>query len=322
MIERQVVAVPQGFLDGIPPGLKRRLLAHEVRTYRPRALSSGAPVGDLADVVAIVPPWSQPVDTDWSFERLRRLRLVAIVGTGWDYDLSSLTRRRIAVANVRGYASVAVAEHALALMLACVRRVVEGDSEVRAGAWHEGPAFQELRGATLGVVGFGNIGATFARLGNALGMQVLVHSDRDHGRLPRGAAQVSLSNLLVSADVVSLHGSHHPGDKPLLGAAELSLMKEGSVLINTARGGLVDQIALVDALRDGRLSAAGLDVFLDEPPRNDDPLLRLPNVVLSPHRAANTTRAIQEALSQACRNVVDFLAGRPRNVINPEAMQP
>lgn len=246
-----------------------------------------------------------------------RLRLVSVWGTGVDnIDLEACRRRGVAVTNTPGVNADAVAEHTLALMLAVMRRLPALDRDVRAGQWPRGLLVQ-ARGTSLGILGLGAIGSRVAALGRALGMTVLVHTLRpDAGRAAAaGGRAVPLDELLRASDVLSLHLRLAPETQGFLDAARLARMKPTAFLVNTARGALVDKAALVAALRDGRLAGAGIDVFHEEPVPPDDPLLALPNVVLTPHNAGMTREVIEAGLHRAVDNIESFLMGAPTDVV-------
>jgi phosphoglycerate dehydrogenase-like enzyme len=252
----------------------------------------------------------------------KRLRLVCISGTGVeDVDVGEATARGIAVANVVGAANRAVAELCLALMLAVARRLVEQDQAIRRGTWQALEGI-ELGGKTLGIVGLSGISRELIPLAAALGMRVLSYSrDNDPERArTAGATATSLDELLAAADVVSVHVRLNPATTGLIGARELGLMKPGAILINTARGQVVDEAALLEVLRSGRLRGAGLDVFAREPLPPDHPLAGLPNVVMTPVAGWNTVDASERMIRQSIDNVVGFLGGRPLNVVNPEVL--
>jgi phosphoglycerate dehydrogenase-like enzyme len=270
-------------------------------------------------VRGLVLPWTYQLPSD-SLLRLPRLELVVALGTGvWDYlDVPALTARGIRVANVRDYATAAVAEHALALLLAVTRDVLAADRAVREGRWNDARRTRcELEGSTIGIVGVGSIGERLAVLAGALGMRSIGWTPHPERR-PRSVPLVDLPTLLSTADVVSLHASWH-GGPPLLGREELALLRPGAIVINTARGRLVDEDALRDALVRGQLGGAGLDVFAEEPLPAGHPLLAAPNLVLSPHHGADTQGAKRRAVDEALQNVLAFYEGRSRNVVNDEA---
>jgi phosphoglycerate dehydrogenase-like enzyme len=257
--------------------------------------------------------------TDRVLAACPRLRLISIWGTGTDnVDLGACRARGVTVTNTPGVNAHAVAEHTVALMLAVTRRIPAMDREVRAGQWPRGLLVQ-LEGATVGLVGLGAIGRRVAALLQPFGVRLLAATyGPDGGRAAAaGARHVPLEALLREADLVSLHLRLSAETEGYLSRDRLALMKPTAFLVNTARGALVDRAALVDALRAGRLAGAALDVFHEEPVPADDPLLALPNVVLTPHNAGMTRQVIDAGLLRAVENIALFLAGTPRDVVVP-----
>lgn len=256
----------------------------------------------------------------WPAEALRalpKLRMATVCGIGTDaFDLAVARELGIVVCNIPGKTAPIVAEHAFGLMLAVAKRAAFQTAELRAGRW-TGRDNVYLRGKTLGIVGTGHIGAEMARLGRAIGMDVVAWTF--HPTAERAAALglrfVALDDLLRAADVVSLHVKLTPESTGLIGARELGLMKSGALLINTARGAVVDSAALVQALRAGRLGGAGLDVFDREPLPPDHPLLACEQVVLTPHNADQTPEGMDLLNAGVVDNVIAFLEGRPQNVV-------
>ena len=255
--------------------------------------------------------------SDGVFAACRELKLVSVWGTGTDnIDLGAAGRRGITVCNTPGVNAFAVAEHAIALMLTTGRKIPRIDREMRGGAWPREMLTQCL-GKTLGVFGTGTIGARVITLGRALGMDVLAWSARgDEGHVRGlGARPAGKDDLLREADFVSLHLRLTPETRGFLTRREFALMKKTAILVNTGRGALVERDALLDALRQGRIAAAGLDVFHEEPVKPDDPILALPNVVLSPHNAGQTLEVVRDGLLRAVANVENFLKGAPTDVV-------
>ena len=251
--------------------------------------------------------WRRSFPSGWtSFGSCRIFGWSANYGVGYDnVDVAACGERGIAVTNTPGVLDAAVADLTLALMLACRRQLVASDRFVRDGRWRTGWARPELlghdlAGATLGLVGMGRIGSEVARRAEAFGMQV-VHHRRSDG--------LSLDELLRTSDVVSLHVPLTPETQGLLSRERLALLRDGATLVNTARGAIVDESALVDELVSGRISA-GLDVFADEP-RVPERLLDLPNVVLTPHIASATVETRAAMTRVLVDNVLAFLRGEP-----------
>jgi len=248
------------------------------------------------------------------------LRLICVAATGTNnVDLEAARQRGIAVSNVTRYATSSVVQHVFALILALTTRLAEHAAAARDGRWAASDMFcvldfpfRELAGKTLGIVGYGELGQGVARLAEAFGMTVLV-AQRPGG--PAVAGRVGLEELLARADVVSLHLPLADNTRGLIGARELALMKKDALLINTARGGIVDETALIAALRAGRLGGAGVDVLAVEPPRQGSPLLDdpLPNLIVTPHVAWASRESRQRLLDEVAENIRAFAAGRERN---------
>ena len=249
-----------------------------------------------------------------------RLRFISFLGIGYGtcIDVAEATRRGIAVAYTPDYGAVSVAEHALAMMLALTRHIGPAFLSVREGRWEPG-RFQgmELRGKTLGIVGLGPIGTEMARLGAGLGMRLLGWTRRaSPERARHGVTFVSLDELFAAADVVTLHLAYTPESHGLISRALLARMKPGAWFVNTARAKLVDNEALVELLRSGRVRGAALDVHESEPPPADDVFRILPNVLLTPHIGYNTREAGSNMLRIAIATVEAFARGERLHVVN------
>jgi phosphoglycerate dehydrogenase-like enzyme len=244
------------------------------------------------------------------------LKHLAVWGTGTDnVDLATAKELGILVTNTPNTATDSVAEQGLALMLAVARKIPALDTQVKRGEWVRGMLTQ-LAGKTLGILGTGVIGLRMAQLGKGIGMQVIAwtyHPDPAKAEAVGLRYLPTMADVLRQADVVSLHLRSSPDTERLIGTKELALMKPTALFINTARGQLVDQQALYEALRDGTIAGAGLDVFEQEPIAPNDPLLTLPNVVLSPHTAGTTPEALINGLNLCAANVGAFLDGRVQN---------
>lgn len=241
------------------------------------------------------------------------LKLVSIWGTGTDnVDLAAAVQHGVTVTNTPGVSAVSIAEHCLALLLAVARRLPVLDAEVRAGAWPRG-RMMELHGKTLGVIGLGAIGRRFATIAQGIGMRVVAWTMHPNPAL--GFELVSLEELLSASDVVSVQLRLTEQTRGLIGAGEFARMKPGAILLNTARGPIVDEAALIGALSSGRLAGAGLDVYDLEPLPAGHPLTKLENVALTPHCAGITPEALEAGLRMAIENVYDFLSGTRRNIV-------
>ena len=245
------------------------------------------------------------------------LKMVCVWGTGTDnIDLNAAGMRGVTVCNTPGVNAFAVAEHALALMLAVARKVPTLDAEMRKGKWPR-ELHTQLVGKTLGVFGMGTIGARVAALGKAIGMNVLGWSALGQEARIRaaGATPATKEEILAKADVISLHVRLSTDTRGFIGRKELGMMKPTAILVNTGRGALVDLEALMGALKERKILGAGLDVFHQEPLAPDDPILSLPNVVLSPHNGGQTPEVIRDGLLRAVENVEHYLQGKPRDVV-------
>lgn len=247
------------------------------------------------------------------FEACPRLRLVSLWGTGTDnVDLAAAKQHGVTITNTPGVSAVSIAEHTLALLLAVARRIPQVDAATRRGEWARGQSV-ELRGKTCGIIGLGAIGTQFARLAAALGMRVIAWTM--HSRQVPGVEMVELGELYRTSDVVSVHLRLSPETVGFLGAPQLALMKKTAFLINTARGAIVDEPALVDALSCGRIAGAGLDVFTTEPLPAGHPLTKLANVAITPHCAGVTPEALEAGLRMSVENIWAFLSGHPEHVV-------
>jgi phosphoglycerate dehydrogenase-like enzyme len=312
-VAQAVVAVPRGWdSDADADAI---LGAAAVRRF-------DALTADLADVVALVTGDHRV--TALTMERIPRLRVISVDGTGvWDQvDVAAATARGIAVCNVRDYAADAVAEFTLGAMISLARHIPAAAASARAGCWDPDDFMgTELRGRILGLVGFGSIGARVAELARAFGMAVLCATPRPQTDRAPDVRFVDLDELLESCDVLSLHARLDETTRGMIGAEELARLRPGALLVNTARGALVDSDALVHALRVGRLAGAAIDVTDPEPMPQDAPLRSLPSVLITPHIAAATVQARRAAVAGCLRNVAAFLDGRPTSVVNPEVLR-
>jgi glycerate dehydrogenase len=255
--------------------------------------------------------------------QLPELKLIAIAATGSDnIDLAYCRRQGIAVSNARGYAVNSVPEHVLMMILSLRRNLIAYRIDVQNRRWQESKQFcllshelRDINGSTLGIVGYGSIGKAMARLGASVGMRVLISEHKGTAKVRDGRA--SFTEVLRQSDVVSLHCPLTDETRDLIGRAEFEIMKPSALLINTARGGLVDDTALIDALRKGLIGGAGFDALREEPPRPGNPLvdLDLPNFILTPHVAWASNEAVQALADQVIENIEAFFGGQPRNLL-------
>jgi glycerate dehydrogenase len=253
------------------------------------------------------------------------LKLIAVAATGTDIiDKAAAAQCGVAVCNVPGYATQSVAQFTMALILQLASCACSYIGAVKAGAWQKSPVFSllsyptmELRGKKLGIVGYGNIGRMVAQMARSFGMEVLVAARP--GAPPLPADRPPLDLTLREADFVSLHCPLTPETANLINQQSLSLMKPTAFLINTARGALIDEAALVSALREKRIAAAALDVLTKEPPPADHPLIRaaaeLDNLLVTPHAAWSAREARERLLEEVTANIAAFFAGEPRNIV-------
>ncbi len=261
-------------------------------------------------------------------EALPRLQLVHKSGTGVEgFDLEALSEQGILLANNRGVNASCVAEHIVLLSLLCLRNSFQYLANMRNGVWQQSPlhaAVFQLEGKTVGIVGMGAIGCEVAKRMAAFGTHILAYQRRPslEGSILGGVRWVPLDDLLRESDVVTVHVPLTRETERLIGARELGLMKPTAVLINTSRGRVVDERALYEALTEGRLLAAGLDVFEREPTPTDNPLLRLQNVLATPHIAGRSVEMNRGQIAATMGDLKSFLAGRrPRNLLNPEVLE-
>jgi len=270
-----------------------------------------------ADVIIV--GWSDL--TEDILNSAEKLKMVSIWATTCHYvNLGVAKKKEIAVAHVPGYATEAVAEHALALLLAAARKLVLADRLVRRGEFDWRP-FRgwELAGKTLGIIGTGAIGCRVAEIGKAFRMKILAFDKYPNFKRAEeiGMKYVDLQTLLKESDAITLHVPLTQETEGLIGEKEIQIMKSGCVLINTSQGKVIDEKALIDALKSHKLSYAGLDVFEQEPPQKYNPLFKLDNTVLSPHIGFHTVEAAKKCTDICIDNVIKFLEGRPQNLCQP-----
>lgn len=263
-----------------------------------------------------------------ALQQATKLKLVAVAATGTDnIDIKACAERGVTVSNIRNYAGNTVPEHTFALLFALRRSICAYRESVKAGRWQQSGQFcyfdypiRDLAGSTLGIIGDGVLGNAVATIGRALGMQVLFSGFK--GRTGQGCLYTPFEEMLARSDVITLHCPLNADTRNMLGAAEFAKMARQPLVINTARGGLVDEAALAVALRSGQISGAGFDVVSVEPPPADHPFIALldqPNFILTPHVAWASQEAIQGLADQLIDNVEAFMRGEPVNVVQPAA---
>ena len=251
------------------------------------------------------------------------LKLICIAATGTNnVDLEAAAANGVKVCNVTNYATPSVVQHVYCLLLALITKFKQYQTAIQEHRWQQSPFFclldypiAELAGKKLGIIGYGVLGQAVAELGKAFGMHVLI-SARKGSDVSQG--RVTLEQLLRQSDVVSLHCPLTPETHNLIGEQELKLMKPGALLINTARGGIVNEKALAEALVTGTIAGAGMDVLSEEPPKNGNPLLDLdlPNLIITPHIAWSSVESRQRLMEQVALNIDAFFNGKPRNIVN------
>ena len=277
-------------------------------------------IGD-ADIVLLN---KVPIDAD-VLDRCPSVKLICCLSTGYNVvDIQAARARNIPVCNVPAYSTAAVSQFTFALLLELCHRIGHHDKTVHAGKWAACPDFccwdtpqMELAGKTMGIIGFGRIGQAVGRIARAMGMEVLAYS---RSRRPEGekiAKYVDLNMLLAKSDVISLHCPLFPETEKLINAAAIAKMKDGAILLNTARGQVIDEAAVADALYSGKLRGAAMDVVSEEPIRADNPLLTAPNCIITPHMAWAPMETRQRILNVTVKNIAGYLANKPVNVVNP-----
>ncbi|QNM95553.1 NAD(P)-dependent oxidoreductase [Chitinimonas koreensis] len=309
------------FLDraSLPVAVRRPAFAHDWAEYD--ATAPEQVIERCLDAEVVI---SNKVRLDAAaLAALPQLKLIAVAATGVNnVDLAAARRHGIAVANIRGYAEHSVPEHALMLMLALLRNLPAYQRELAAGAWnasphfcHFGPTIRDLHGRTVAIVGAGTLGRRSAELARAFGAETLFAEHRGTATVRDG--YTAFDEALARADVLSLHCPLTEATRNLIGTAELAAMKPDAILVNTARGGLVDEAALLAALRAGRLAGAGVDVLHEEPPRQGNALIEagLPNLIVTPHVGWASFEAMSRLAAQLVDNIEAWADGSPQNLV-------
>jgi len=307
----------------------RELLTPELETelealgsfvwYNERAETSRGYLQRVKDADGVLLNWDMPSEVLMSCPKLKVISFLGADPRKY-VDLSLATSKGIAVTNTPHYGDQEVAAHAMALILCCAKRIVHLNRCLHQGVWEKGDFVSGFWGKTIGVVGLGGIGAEVARLAQAFGMRVLCwtqHATPERAR-EHGVEFVTLKELFQQSDIVTLHVKHIPETEKMITRDLLESMKRGAIFVNTARAELVDNLALAELLREGKLAAAGLDVHEEEPIRPGNPFLSIENAILTPHIGADTARAQSNILKIAVGNLTAFFSGRPRNIVNSE----
>jgi glyoxylate reductase len=283
-------------------------------------------IGGVSGVSGILSLLTDKIDGAVMDAAGKGLKVISNYAVGFDnIDIPEATRRGIAVGNTPGVLTEATADHSFALLMAAARRVAEGDRHIRAGKWHTwepmGLLGADIHGSTLGLVGFGRIGQAMAKRASGFEMRILFHDPNFTGNKHEetGALVSTLDQLLQESDFVSLHVPLTDQTRMLFSRETFNKMKPGAILINTSRGGVVDQGALFEALKNGQLAAAGLDVTDPEPLPMDNPLLTLENLVITPHIASGSRKTRELMAVMAAENLLAGLKGEKLpNCVNPQ----
>ena len=277
-------------------------------------------IGDAEVIVTNKTPISQQ-----TLEQCPNLKLIAVLATGYNViDCAAARKKGVSVVNVPTYGTASVSQYSIALLLEICHHIGHHDQSVHAGNWANNADWCywdypliELEGKTMGIIGFGRIGQAEGRIARALGMRVLAYDlyPSDSGRAI--GAYVDLDTLYRQSDVISLHCNLTPENTRMINKDSIAKMKDGVILINNARGQLIDEQDVADALNSGKLAAAGLDVVYTEPIREDNPLLKAKNCIITPHISWAPKESRQRIMDVTSENIRAFLAGRPQNVVNP-----
>jgi D-3-phosphoglycerate dehydrogenase len=279
-------------------------------------------IGEV-DGILYLQTMSYPI-TRKIIESGKKLQFIQSAGVGYELiDLAAATDRDIVVMNIPAATTVSVAEHTVALILACAKNLIQIHQSTIAGQWRVGALGLELRNKTLGIVGFGRIGQEVAKIMKGFTMNILVYDpfieEKDIRKM--GGKKVDLDTLLQESDVVTLHAPLTKDTHELMNTEKLKLMKRSGILVNTSRGELIDEGALYKALADEQIRCACLDVFREEPVTKENPLLSLENIVLSPHMAVQTSDGVLRLMRQNGEQVEKALQGIYENVVNPEVLE-
>ena len=263
--------------------------------------------------------------TEAVFAACPSIKLICVQATGYNVvDCEAAKRRGIPVCNVPSYSTAAVAQFTMALLLEICHHIGHHDRLVHEGKWCESESFcfwdtpqMELAGKTMGIIGFGSIGQAVGRLAKALGMEVITYSRSVRPEGLEIAEYVDLDTLLARSDVISLHCPLFPETEKMINPQTIGKMKDGVILLNTSRGGVIDEQAVAEALKSGKIRAAAVDVVSEEPMRRDNPLLAAPNCIITPHMAWAPMETRMRLMGVVAENIRGFLEGAPRNVVNP-----
>ena len=316
---RKKVVIPDDFPPQITgsKALERLKERSDVTCFTDRADTDDEFIMRMKNADAVINVRAYSKFTETVFSELGSLKMLSVLGVGVDnIDLNAAAKHGVVVTNTPDVATNAVAEHSLALMLAAARRIPELHNKTAAGEWSKGMVMQAC-GKTLGLIGTGAIGSRLAVLARGIGMNVIAWTFNPSEARARtlGLRYVELEEILKVSDFISIHIKLTPEAEGLIGEKEFDMMKRSAVLVNTARGGIVDKDALIQALKTKEIAAAALDVFHEEPVSPNDPLIELENLVLTPHSAGITSEAIENSCNKVVDNVINYLQGTPMSVV-------
>ena len=313
----------EGFAASVPSYEKVKTLA-QVVILKTKLKDDTELAEALRDVQILLPVRERTKLGDKELALAPALKFISQTGAGIGHlDLPAATRRKITVCLTGREPPVSTIELTMALILSCLRKIPLVDRRMRAEAWPSIPGYL-LAGKTVGIVGLGRIGGEVARLCLAFNARVLATGKTLTDERARAAAatRVTMEELFRESDIVTVHAKYNQETRGLIGEKELGLIKQGAFLINTSRGPIVSEAALVHALERGQLGGVGLDVFDEEPLPFEHPLRRFDNAILLPHRGYATVEVLQERFERAMSNIVDFIEGRPLKLLNPEVLSP
>lgn len=319
MHEKPLIVYPDadGDEETLYPELFERLRnVATVRIYHGRPTNDDDYIARIKDANGILLGWDLPGRV---MQHARQLQVISFTGVGADrfVDLQQSKQRNITVCNCPGYSDITVAEHTIALLLALCRHIPTLNRNIRTGTWQSNTQALELHGKHIGLIGFGGIGKRFSQLCHAFGMHVSVWTrsmNKDYEK-QYGVRIRALEDLYANCDVISLHLAANRATENLIDRAAFDSMRDGTILINTARAELVNEKAMLEALRSGKLSGAALDVYHQEPLTAEHPLTTLPNVVLTPHTGYDTPESVARLYQMGTDNLIKYFSDQPVNVI-------
>lgn len=318
-MSKPVISIPDDYPAVMGPSNAYKMLKFraDVRYYETLPDSADTLVERIGDAPYCINIRSSVDFTSDIFDRLPNLKLLSLWGTGTDHvDLQAAKAHGVTVTNTPGVSAIAMAEHTLALMLAVARDIPRISEKTKRGGWPRG-FVQQMHGKTIGVIGLGAIGQQVARIARGIGMKVIAWTRHANILLAQelDVEFVQLDDLLRRADVVSVHIRQTPETVNFIGERELGMMKPSAIFVNTARGPIVDEAALVAALEQGKIAGAGLDVYCEEPLPEGSAIAQAPKTVLTPHSGGVSKEALEAGLQMAVDNVFDYVSGDPQHLV-------